>query len=124
MNKCEAPESNSTTAGCQFIRNLPAVTTSSRNFLNSGIVNMPRACIALVVVLWRIRTILGPVARLIAIPARTITWWHLGVALPQSSVALAKTRLGLVLLLRWGTIPDVGRRWTILSLICHRSLGL
>jgi hypothetical protein len=103
---------------------------SSRNFLNSGIVNMPRACIASVVVLWRIRTILGPMARLIAILARTITWWHLGVALPQSilwksnSVALAKTRLGLVLLLRWGTIPDVGSRWTILSLICHRSLGL
>jgi hypothetical protein len=57
---------------------------SSKNFLNSGIVNMPRACIALVVVLRRIRTILGPMARLITIPARTITWWHLGVALPRS----------------------------------------
>jgi hypothetical protein len=69
-------------------------------------------------------------ARLIAIPTRTIAWWHLRVALPRSilwksnSVALVKTRLVLVLLLRWGMIPDIGSKWTILSLSCNGSLRL
>jgi hypothetical protein len=78
----------------------------SRNFLNSGIVNMPLTSISLRILLGRIRTIIVPMNKLVAIPARPVSWWNIGIALPRSilwqrkCVSLMKVCLSLSLLLR------------------------
>jgi hypothetical protein len=85
--------------------------------------------VSLRIQLGRIRTIISPVTRLVAILARPISWWNIGTNLPRSilwernHVPLAKTSLSLILLLRWA-IPDVGSRWTILSFGYYWSLRL
>jgi hypothetical protein len=102
---------------------------SSRNFLNSGIVNTPLTDVSLRILLGRIRTIISLVTRLVAILARPIRWWNIGTVLPRSilgqrnHVPLAKTSLRLILLLRWA-ISDVGSRGTLLSFCHHRSFRL
>jgi hypothetical protein len=66
----------------------------------------------------------------IAIPTWPVARWNIRTTLPWSilgksdSVTLTKTCLGLVFLLRWWTVPDVGSRWTILSLSHYRSFRL
>jgi hypothetical protein len=57
---------------------------ASKNFLNSGIVNMPLTDISLRSLLGRIWTILGLVTRLITILAWPVSWWNIGTALPKS----------------------------------------
>jgi hypothetical protein len=85
------------------------------NFLNSGIVNTPLTDVSLIIMLGRIWTILGPVTRLITIPAWLVSWWNIETALPRSilgqrnRVPLAKASLSLILLQRW-MVPDVGSR--------------
>jgi hypothetical protein len=66
----------------------------------------------------------------VTVPTRLVARWNIRTTLPWSilgksnSVTLAKTCLSLVLLLRWGTIPNVGSRWTILSPGHYRSFRL
>jgi hypothetical protein len=57
---------------------------TSRNFLNSGIVNTPLMDVSLRFLLGRIRRIISPVTRLVAILARPVRWWNIGTALPRS----------------------------------------
>jgi hypothetical protein len=54
---------------------------TSRNFLNSSIVNTPLTDVSLGVLLGRIRTTVSLVTRLIAIPARPVRWRNVGTAL-------------------------------------------
>jgi hypothetical protein len=49
----------------------------SRNFLNSGVVNTPLMDVSLRIFLGRIWAILGPVTRLITIPAWPVRWWNI-----------------------------------------------
>jgi hypothetical protein len=46
---------------------------SSRNFLNNGIVNTPLTDVSLRILLWRIRTIISLVTRLVVILARPVS---------------------------------------------------
>jgi hypothetical protein len=57
---------------------------SGRNFLNSGIVNMPWMDVSLRSLLGRIWAILGPLIRLVAILAWLVSWWNIGTTLPRS----------------------------------------
>jgi hypothetical protein len=97
---------------------------TSRNFLNSSIVNTPLTSVSLRVLLGRIRTIVSLETRLVVIIAWPVRCQNIGTALPRSifwqrnRVSLAKTSLSLILLLRWA-IPDVGSRWMILSFGHH-----
>jgi hypothetical protein len=79
---------------------------TSRNFLNSSIVNTPLMSVSLRILLGRIRTTVSPVTRLVAILAWPVRWWNIGTALPRSIlwqanyISLAETSLNLILLLR------------------------
>ena len=91
--------------------------------------NTPLTDVPLIALLWRVRTVALPVPGLIAVPARTVGRWSLGIVgtrvAPRKSnrVPLAETCFGLILLHRWA-IPLV-RRWsTERWLSCHWSLGL
>jgi hypothetical protein len=57
---------------------------TNRNFLNSSIVNTPLTDVSLRILLGRIRTIISPVTRLVAIPAQPVRWWNIGTALSRS----------------------------------------
>ena len=73
---------------------------------HSCVVNTPLADVPLVDLLWRVRTIALPVPGLIAVAARTVGRWSLGIGgtrvAPRKSnrVTLAETRLCLILLHR------------------------
>jgi hypothetical protein len=90
MNECDALESNKTTAGCWFTRNLPAVTTSPEGDLfYSGVVNMTLACIwitlPLVVILLGIWAIPHPMVRLVIVSAGHIAWWNTRASMPYGA---------------------------------------
>jgi len=87
-------------------------------------VNTPLADVPLVALLWRVRTVALPVLGLIAIPARMVGRWSLGIArtnvAPRKSnrITLVESRLRLILL-HWRAISLV-RSWSaILGPSCH-----
>jgi len=92
-------------------------------------VNTPLTDVPLIDLLWRVRTVALPMPGLIAVPARTVGRWSLGIVgtrfTPRKSngVTLAETRLGLILLHRLA-IPLVSSWSTDRWSSCHWSLGL
>jgi predicted membrane protein len=128
--ECEAPKSKSTTAGWSLTKKLISGDHfTSRNFLYRSIVNTPLSDVSLRILLARIRTIISPVTRLVAILARPVRWWDIRIALPRSilrqenCVSLAKTSFSLILLLRWA-VPDISSRGMILGFGHHWRLRL
>jgi hypothetical protein len=57
---------------------------TSRNFLNSSIVNTLLTDVSLRVLLGRIRTTVSPVTKLVTILAWPVRWWNIETALPRS----------------------------------------
>jgi hypothetical protein len=82
IKECEAPESNSTTAGCWSTRNLLAVTTSPDGISSILIMSMSLTA-TLIDILLRIRTVPRPMAWLVAIPARHVAGRDTGAVLTR-----------------------------------------